>query len=389
MRLVAFFQHMPPYSGAAALRGRSILRGLHEVAPGGPLEVYTTTPNPDPLPGGTVTTLPGEEVENALSLLRRMLGELRVGWTAARSMFPRRGGERVALISSPAYLTALVISTFARWRRVPYVLELRDVYPQVYAEAGLLRRESLAYGFFAARSRAMYKHAAKVIVATHGLGREVSEAAGDTPVVCVYNGFPREMCERRARKHERFTVCFHGVLGFFQDVETLVALARRLATHEVDVVAIGYGRKEPLLAEARLSNLRFLGRQPHAATIAEVERCHVGLCLRLDDGISKDAFPVKVWEYIGLGIPSVVTPPCEAGDFLERHGCGIQQAAGDVDALLTVVLALKADPSALERMSARCRDVGVSYTREQTGREAARAIVGAFGESLAEVTGSA
>lgn len=376
LQIGAFFQHMPPYSGAAALRGASVMTGLVALEPSDSLQVrvWTTTPSAIQLPGLRVTSLPVPEVENAQGLLARALGEIRMGWVAARHMFSRANACDLVVVSTPGYVAALVISGFAKWHRVPYVLELRDVYPQVYAEAGLVKRSSWLYRIFAGLSRRMYLGARQVIAATQGLEREVREQAPAAQVRSVYNGFPSSLATRRSVKHQRFTVCFHGILGFFQDVGTLIEVARSLQAADIDVLTIGYGRKEQALQQADLPNLKFLGRLSFEDTMAQVERCHVGLCLRLDDGISKDAFPVKVWEYLGLGIPSLVTPPCEAGNFLHEHDCGLQFKTGDVQAIVSAIIMLKDDPAQLAAMTQRCRTTSTAFTREQTGLVAAQLI---------------
>lgn len=374
MRVHSFFQHMPPYAGAAALRGRALVGGmvgLRAREGWSDLRVFTSTPRPDALAGAQVVALDVPEVENARSLPARIAGELRMGRAAARAMLD---GCDLAVISTPGYLAALVIAARARRLGIPYVLDLRDIYPQVYAEAGLLRRGSIAYRFFAERSRRLYDGAQVVIAATQGLAREVLREAPGAKVECVYNGFPTALRERSAVKHERFTACFHGTLGFFQDVDTLIEVARRLRPHGVPVVVIGYGRKEAPLRVAGLDNLRFLGRLGFAETIAEVERCHVGLCLRMDDDVSRDAFPVKVWEYLGLGIPSLVSPPCEAGEFLARHGCGFEFRAGAAELIVEAVLRLRDRTDEYVAVARRCREVAASFTREQLGLAAAEII---------------
>jgi glycosyltransferase involved in cell wall biosynthesis len=368
---------MPPYSGAAALRGASIMAAVARLLSDRPRNVlvFTTVPSPEALPGLTVETLGVPEVENALSLPARILGELRLGWAAGRRMFLVGPRCDLAVVSTPGYLAALLVCSLARWRRVGYVLELRDVYPQVYAEAGLLSRKSRLYRFFARRSKVMYEGAQFVIAATRGLAREVSDKAPAARVRHVYNGFPSNLLARQPVKYERFTVCFHGTLGFFQDVETLLEVARRLGEHQVDCVVVGYGRKEAEIVEAALPNLKFYGRQPFEKTIDIVERCHVGLCLRKDEAISKDAFPVKVWEYLGLGLPSIVTPVCEAGEFVKAHDCGFQLPSGSVSAIVECILWLKNRPNNLRELSARCRETAAQFTREETGLEAAQVIL--------------
>lgn len=378
--LVAFFQHMPPYPNAAALRGRSFAEGLvsHKTfTQQYNIQFYTTTASAFNIPDVSIITLKVAEIENVESLKRRILGELKIGWLAGRKMFE---GSKVdgALISSPAYLAACMVSFLARIKRVPYVIELRDIYPQVYAEAGLLSRCSVVYRILSAVTRSMYRNAVAIIVATDGLKQIVETEAGDTPVYRVYNGFPKALLQLKHSKHQRFTVCFHGTLGFLQDVETLRIVAERLENADIDVVVIGYGRKANILNNHPPRNLRFLGRLPFEQTINEVARCHIGLCLRLDDGISKIAFPVKVWEYLGLRMPSIVTPFCEAGEFLENHKCGFQLPAGDADAIVRLILDLKKCPSKIETIMSQSEQIAHEFTREKLGKVAAEHVMHAL-----------
>jgi glycosyltransferase involved in cell wall biosynthesis len=384
--IAVFFQHMPPYSGAAALRGQSIVASLaHLIADeGGRLIVFCTTSNPTPIKGASIVTLDVSEVENSHGLFRRVLGELRVGYAAVKQIFLAGVRPSLVVVSSPGYISALTQILCARLNGIPYVLEMRDIYPQVYAEANVLSSKNLIYKILQRISQMMYLRAELVLCATQGLAREVLYEAPNSCVKYIYNGFPENFTERSAIKHKRFSVCFHGVLGFFQDIETLLRVTEQLVQHDVDVVVIGYGRKEALLKNCKLANLRFLGRQSFKSTIDEVERCHLGLCLRLDDKVSKDAFPVKVWEYIGLGIPCIVTPRCEAGEFLEKNACGIVLGSGDIPAIVTSILKARDDSSYFNELSSNCRRTSNQFTREKTGMSAAREIYKAAYKSVGQ-----
>lgn len=355
------------------------MSSLHKLLPESRITVYCSTQNSYPINGIDIVALQASGVENSLKLRQRLIGEIRIGYIAGRKMF--FGGDRpdLAIISSPAYISALLQAFMAQWRDIPYVLEMRDIYPQVYAEASLIRRQSIIYKLFCRLSRRMYKGASLVLCATQGLAREVLREEPTTHVRHVYNGFPSQLKHRTADKHKRFTVCFHGVLGFFQDIDTMIRVTEQLEPYDIDVLVIGYGRKEMALQKSKLKNLRFLGRLPFERTIEEIERCHMGLCLRLNDKVSKDSFPVKVWEYIGLGIPCIVTPPCEAGDFIERHNCGVVLDAGNVENILSTILKGKNDSVYLDQLSENCRSLAHSYTREKTGMSAAQEIVNIMG----------
>lgn len=376
LRIAVFFQHMPPHPSAAAARGRSIVESLSRLISRSKVTVYTSTPNPDPIEGVGIHVLNIPEIKNTQSILKRLIGELRLSIASLRSIFYPKNHADFLIISSPGYIPALAQAFFARRKGVPYILEMRDIYPQVYAEAQIFSYDSLSYKLLRKQSQRMYRGASLVVCATEGLLREVSVEEPRAHAKFVYNGFPGFLLQRGLKKNSRFTVCFHGVLGYFQDVETLLKVAEELQGFDVDVLVIGYGRKEKGLRKCTLSNLFFLGKQTFSETIDQIERCHMGLCLRLDDNISRDAFPVKVWEYLGLGIPVIITPSSEAGDFIRDNNCGIVLETGDVQGIVKEILKVKSNKPLYDKLSANCRGIAPNYTREKMGVAVSEAIIG-------------
>lgn len=379
-RLYAFFQHMPPFGGASALRGASVVRGILEVwsDPDLAVKVFTTTNNPANINGVVIATIQRSEVKNNQNIYKRVLGELYLGIVASIRMFVAKEKCDYAIISSPGYLSALILSMCARFYRVPYAIDLRDVYPEVYAAAGLLSERSVIYRVLKSASIKMYTGAEVVVAATNGIADSVNRIAVDARVKVVYNGFPSSLLSRACEKRSRFTVVFHGVLGFFQDVNTLIKVAEKLELFCIDVVVVGYGRGSEIIEAYRGSNLIFYGMQPHDKTIEIIEKCHLGLCLRKNDFISKDSFPVKVWEYLGLGIPTIVTPRCEAGEFLEQNGCGYQFDSGSVGEMIEKINEIRSNPDSAFKKSSQARFVAAKFTREETGKTVAFEMKSAF-----------
>lgn len=375
-----FFQHLPPYAGAGAPRGASIVSGFvthgHERGMQLDYTVITTTPNAESISGARIDCLAVGESENRMSLPVRFVREIAIGASAAFNMLRGMRRSDVIVISSPHFMPALVLGVTAMTLRYPYILDIRDLYPLVYAEAGVLSKKSWLYRTLARCAAKLYRRAAAVIAATQGLADAITRDSGRDDVQCIYNGFPQSLLQVETRKRERFTACFHGILGYFQDIETLLAVASRLQAEAVDVIIVGYGKKQSLLERDLPANVQFLGRLTFEETIAAVSTCHVGLCLRYDDEVSRDAFPVKVWEYVGLGMPSIVTPRCEAGRFIENAGCGFQLEAGDVERLTELILLLKRDAQLYERVAANCDAARAAHTREALGMAAAEFCFG-------------
>lgn len=367
--IALFYQFLPPYPIAASLRGKSFIEGLssHTKFSKFSILAYTATPAPTNLNGVSVISLGVKEVENTESIPKRLIGELKIGIKACYSIFISNSLPSLIIISSPSYLSTLILVFFSKLLGIPFVLDIRDLYPQAYYESGLISKKSYSYKILSFLSSLIYQKALLVITATKGLSFNVRCVSKKTPVSYIYNGYPQNLSKYLGSKHSRFTVCFHGVLGFFQDIDSLIKLTRKLCFFDIDVIVIGFGRKENLLKEADLPNLKFRGRLSYDKTITEVSKCHVGLCLRYDGGISRDSFPVKIWECIGLCVPVLVTPHCEGGKFLESKNCGIQFCSGDIEAIFRAILKLKNDKQYYESLVKNCLKERSGYTRESLG----------------------
>lgn len=369
--LVAAFHHFPPFPGAGSIRAIYFAREMVRREGLGDLAVLTTVVGPllaEPADRYRTISIGSDPIENRRSLVSRALGETFLGLRAGLAAIRLR--PRLMVISSPGYIFAILVALTMRIARIPYVLDIRDLYPEVYAGVGLMRRDSRIFVLLSALSRSMYRHAKITAAATDGLVNHIREQVPEADVRVVYNGYPADMRTRgEIRKRTRFTCVFHGVLGYYQDAKSLLHLARALEPHGVDVIVIGYGRGEAVFADDPPANLTVTGRLPFEETVAIIEEAHVGLCLRTDDPISRDALPVKMFEYVALALPVLVTPPSEAGRFVERFGCGAVFEAGDIEALTAEVLRLRDDQVYYSAKISACAGIGHEFTREfQAGR---------------------
>ena len=249
----------------------------------------------------------------------------------------------------------------------PYVLEVRDVYPESLESAKIIKNSLIARGL-RAFSKRMYDRSKGIIVPTNG-AKEIISRYVEKRISVVYNGF--EVPELEQEKFEKFTVVFHGTLGEFQDIEGLMLLSRALAAYDIPVHVIGSGTKAHLLEDAE--NLDYFGHLSAKQTLDHVSRCHLGISLRTNDEVSEHAFPVKVWEYIGMRIPVIVSPPCEAGKFIVQNKLGFEVEFRDIQTLIQNILEI--------RKGFQLPDFDLeNYTRSQTGRQVMISVAHYFGD---------
>lgn len=105
-------------------------------------------------------------------------------------------------------------------------------------------------------------------------------------------------------------LCYHGVLSDFKiDFQLLIECARHKP--EWSWVFIGEereGQKSPLVAELRnLPNVHFLGYKPYTQLPDYLRGMQVGLLPSLINEYTKGMFPMKYYEYLAAGLPTVST----------------------------------------------------------------------------------
>ncbi|MFK7886932.1 MAG: glycosyltransferase family 4 protein [Gammaproteobacteria bacterium] len=290
-----------------------------------------------------ITRWPSFAQQNQKSALHRMATDALFGLRVILHLCRHR--YDVLVVSSPVFLASSAVTRFARWRNMPVVLDVRDIYPEVFASAGKLKPESILYRWFDRMADRMYRSSAAIVSVTEGLCESIQKRLGpDTDVHLIRNGFPGELVGLRADKHERFTAVFHGTIGAFQDVDGLLALAAALEPEQIDLVVIGKGSRDQALRDATLPNLRYLGALSFEETMQEVAAAHVGVSLRTADPISRAAFPVKLFEYMAFGLPTITTPVSEAGSFLESRGMGRQFESDDIATLTQTIVRWRDEP---------------------------------------------
>lgn len=364
-KVICYFQETEPNSSAVAIRGKyfteSIQKNLSSKIK--KIQIITATEDNDANESVDVEYIRFSvgKTDEGVPPLRRILAEILFG---AKSLlwFFFNYRDSILIISSPNYLPSLILAASAKLLKVKYILDIRDAYPEAYAQSGLISTSSMVYKLFHMASSFMYNNASAISVATDGLRKIIPIPVCE--ITTIYNGFPSALISSTAEKHENFTVCFHGVMGYFQDIDKLIELIEHPDLSEVNFKIIGYGRKSDLFRSLKSENCQFLGRLSYSETIQQVSMCHLGISIRLNNAISHDSFPVKVWEYIGLGIPSLVYPESEAGEFLLSKNCGVQLPSKDVDEIARILLNIKFNSPLYEGMRDSCRVIRESYTRE-------------------------
>ena len=288
----------------------------------------------------------------------------------------------VILCSLPTLELSLAAVRYGRRTRVPVILDIRDLWPDLFLEFTAprwrpLARLALAPLFAAAR---MACKGATAIIGNSpahvdwGLAH-AARARGpwDRDFPFGYSEqAPDAESMRRARlfwsrygladKPEGcFIVCFFGTISRQFDLATVISAARKLAERgrEFRFVLCGTGGALDHYKKlaAGCASVIFPGWVPLPQIWTLMQMSDVGIAPYQDGGVHTHNLPNKPIEYMSAALPVVSSLSGYLQEVLATNECGITYRHGDAEALTRVLIDLDSDRGRLRRMSRNAREL--------------------------------
>ena len=283
--------------------------------------------------------------------------------------------------TSPPLPQAIGALAVARLRRVPFVLEVRDLWPDFAVELGVLRNRTLI-GIAHALEAMVYRAADEIIVNSPGFESHVRQIAGrGTPITLVPNGVEVEAFDPRSRG-EAFReevgvgpndvlVVYAGAHGTPNDLGVVLAAADRLRDDtSIRFALVGGGRdKSRLLADAAaraLPNLVFVDPQPKSRMPEVIAAADMTLAILAPLPLFDTTYPNKVFDYMAAGRPTILAIDGVIRSVVEAGAGGSFVPPGDDAALADTIRAYAADPERRRREGASARAyVAANFSRAE------------------------
>ena len=271
----------------------------------------------------------------------------------------------VALVYSPPLPLALSAHAWRVLRRVPYVVNIQDLFPQSAIDLGLLRQKPLIR-FFESLERFAYRHANAITVHSSGNRQHVLAHHGrEAATVVMHNlvdtghlrpGPKDNPLSRELGLIDHFVASFAGVMGHSQDLDTILAAAELLqAQKSIHFLLVGDGvEKDRLVAKSQamgLKNVTWLPMQPRDRYPLVLHSSDAGLTT-LHAQVRTPVVPSKILSNMAAGLPVVAAldPLGDAPRLIADAKAGYSVPPEDSRALADCLLTLYGDPALCRRL---------------------------------------
>ena len=297
--------------------------------------------------------------------LKRMLSYASFMLSALLIGFWRVRRPDVVIATSPQLLTAVAGYVIARLKRVPFVFEVRDLWPESIIAVDAMK-ENLLIRLLKRTARYLYEHADQVVTVGEGYRRAIHERYG-LPLermIVIPNGIDTALFIPAERENDvrgeydwgnRFVAMYLGTHGMAHALGRVLDVAARFRDDpELLFVFVGEGAEKEALKERaaalKLPNVQFIDQQPKQRVPAFYAACDVGLVTLRNTPLFQEVLPSKIFEYLGMERPVVISVAGEAQRLVETAGGGVFVPPEDVDAMTDALRMLRADRSRLATM---------------------------------------
>ena len=269
-----------------------------------------------------------------------------------------------AILSSPSFFVTFFSSLAFNLKGTKVIVDIRDLYPEVLFRLNVIKKNSIIGKILILMERMLYRNSYKVLIANCYHSESTRKLPPDK-LLQVRNGYDKDLFVKLKDKEKDFTVCYHGNFGKLYDVDLLRSIIDSVNNRNVGIKfqIIGKGEKDYLF-KGKIKNLTYISEVQHKKISSYISRCHLGISTTNGDDFVRQIYPVKVFEYIGAKIPSIVIPKGVSGEMVEKNHFGYQFENNELDLIVEKIIELKKNKILYNEIVQNIADNRDRFTRE-------------------------
>lgn len=281
--------------------------------------------------------------------------------------------------TSPQFFCACAGWALSAVCRKPFVFELRDIWPASITAVGAMK-DSLVIRMLEKIEIFLYKRADAIVSVTHAFKKELIERGVDgSKIEVVLNGVDLSKYEPQDKDTElakqyglegKFVAGYIGTHGMAHGLEHIVSVAERLQHDDnIRIVFAGGGAARQkvvdLVQQKGLKNVVLIDRQPKEMMPKLWSLCDVSLVPLVNSELFKTVIPSKIFECMGMGIPTIMSvPEGEATAIIRETNSGLVVESESVDQITAAILKLHEDQELYQQVRTSSIEAAPKFSRD-------------------------
>jgi len=290
--------------------------------------------------------------------------------------------RRVDLVvgTSPQFFTVCAAYIISRYKFVPFVFELRDLWPESIKTVGAMK-DSFLIRMLERIELFLYKKATLIVSVTHSFKETlITRGVDRAKIEVITNGVdlsrfrPIEKDKELVNKYGlkgKFVAGYIGTHGMAHSLETVIDAAKvlqtKLQSRDFRLILLGDGARKAELKKYALknniSNVIFINTVNKDEVVRYWSLLDVAIIHLKKTDLFKTVIPSKLFECMGMGIPVLHGVHGESADIVENEEVGLVFEPENSDDLVEKLIHISENNELYSHFVESCKSSAEKYER--------------------------
>jgi len=242
------------------------------------------------------------------------------------------------IVTSPSLFVGISAILLSKIKRVPFIFEVRDLWPESAVATGVLQNKFLLSILYWLEYK-LYKHSKKIVVLTPAFKENIESRFPEFfgKISVITNGADFSIMSENSKTQEirekyswrdKKVFAYFGAHGVANDLMQVVEIANKMRNNrDILFVLIGDGMQKKMLKEKAqeytLSNIEFIDSVPKNEVVDYINAIDVGMAILKKTDTFKTVYPNKVFDYMSCKKPILVTIDGITRELIKDANCGL------------------------------------------------------------------
>ena len=287
----------------------------------------------------------------------------------------------IIIATSPHFFTALSGRTLSFWKRKPWIMEVRDMWPESIKTVGALK-DSPFIKYFEKEEIWCYNSAAKIVTVTDSFKETITrKGISADKIEIVKNGANFDLFKPLPKDkdllntlnlNDKIILGFIGTHGMAHKLDFILDCAKQLENTKYHFLFIGDGAmKKSLLQKKEMENIvnvTMLDAVPKDQVSKYLSLVDISLIHLKKSELFKTVIPSKIFENAAMEIPILIGVDGEARSIIEQYNAGLFFEPENMESFINQIELIN-NPSNYTEFQKGCRRLAIDFDRKKLAKK--------------------
>ena len=242
----------------------------------------------------------------------------------------------IIIATTPQFFSALSGQALSFFKRKPWIMEVRDLWPESIKTVGALN-DNIVLKFFEWLEMRCYRSATHIVVVTDSFKqRLIAKGVNENKITVVQNGVNNDFYKPLPKNRDllkqlnlegKTVVGYIGTLGMAHNLNFILNSISKIDDNTIHFLFVGEGAERNSLIrkkeDAGLKNVTILAQVSKETVKQYLSIIDVSLINLKKSELFKSVIPSKIFENAAMQIPIILGVDGEAREIIEKYEAGI------------------------------------------------------------------